>query len=166
MGARLTYGQIDDLSKAFAAWLQGQGLKPGDRVALMMPNVLQYPVAMAAALRAGLIIVNVNPLYTARELSHQLRDSGAKAVVILENFAATLQAALPGSAVERIVLAGIGDLMGFPKGLVTNFMVRRVKKMVPAFDLPKATWFNAAVSAGRGMSFSAPRIGPKDIAVL
>jgi len=166
MGAKLTYGEIDDLSRAFAAWLQGQGLKPGDRVALMMPNVLQYPVAMAAALRAGLIVVNVNPLYTARELAHQLQDSGAKAIVILENFAATLENALAGAVIERIVVTGVGDLMGFPKGIVTNFVVRRIKKMVPAYRLPHAVRFNAAIAAGRKMSFAPPPIGPKDVAVL
>lgn len=166
MGATLTYGAIDDLSKIFAAWLQGQGLRPGDRLALMMPNVLQYPVALAAALRAGLIVVNVNPLYTARELSHQLQDSGAKAIVILENFAATLEKALAGTAIERIVLTGIGDLMGFPKGLVTNFVVRRIKKMVPAYDLPHAVRFNAAIAAGRSSPFTPPPIAPKDVAVL
>jgi long-chain acyl-CoA synthetase len=166
MGATLTYGQIDDLSKAFAAWLQGQGLKPGDRLALMMPNVLQYPVAMAAALRAGLILVNVNPLYTARELAHQLRDSGAKAIVILENFGATLQNALAETSIEKIVLTGIGDLMGFPKGMVTNFVVRRVKKMVPAFDLPKVVKFNSAIAAGRSLPFTPPQINAKDVAVL
>ena len=166
MGAKLTYGEIDDLSKAFAAWLQSQGLKPGDRLALMMPNVLQYPVAMAAAMRAGLIVVNVNPLYTARELAHQLRDSGARAIVILENFAATLEKALAGSAVERIVVTGLGDLMGFPKGALTNFVVRRIKKMVPAYHLPHAVRFNAAFSAGKALSFTPPTIGPKDIAVL
>ncbi len=166
MGAALTYGEIDDLSEAFAAWLQSQGLKPGDRVALMMPNVLQYPVAMAAALRAGLIVVNVNPLYTARELAHQLQDSGARAIVILENFAATLENALAGSAVERIVVTGVGDLMGFPKGLVTNFVVRRLKKMVSAYNLPDAVRFNAAIAAGRRLRFAPPPIGPKDIAVL
>jgi long-chain acyl-CoA synthetase len=166
MGATLTYGQIDDLSKALAAWLQGQGLKPGDRLALMMPNVLQYPVAMAAALRAGLIIVNVNPLYTARELAHQLRDSGAKAIVILENFGATLQKALAETSIERIVVTGIGDLMGFPKGLVTNFVVRRVKKMVPAFNLPKVVKLNSAIAAGRSLNFVRPQINPKDVAVL
>jgi len=166
MGATLTYGQIDDLSKAFAAWLQGQGLKPGDRLALMMPNVLQYPVAMAAALRAGLIIVNVNPLYTARELAHQLHDSGARAIVILENFGATLQQALAQTSIERIVVTGIGDLMGFPKGLVTNFVVRRVKKVVPAFDLPKIVKLNSAIAAGRSMPFTRPQISSKDVAVL
>jgi long-chain acyl-CoA synthetase len=166
MGATLTYGQIDDLSRAFAAWLQGQGLKPGDRLALMMPNVLQYPVAMAAALRAGLIIVNVNPLYTARELAPQLHDSGARAIVILENFGATLQQALAQTSIERIVVTGIGDLMGFPKGLVTNFVVRRVKKVVPAFDLPKIVKLNSAIAAGRSMPFTRPQISSKDVAVL
>ncbi len=166
MGATLSYGQIDDLSRAFAAWLQGQGLKPGDRLALMMPNVLQYPVAMAAALRAGLIIVNVNPLYTARELAHQLHDSGARAIVILENFGATLQQALAQTSIERIVVTGIGDLMGFPKGLVTNFVVRRVKKVVPAFDLPKIVKLNSAIAAGRSLPFTRPQISSKDVAVL
>ncbi|HLW92749.1 MAG TPA: long-chain-fatty-acid--CoA ligase [Roseiarcus sp.] len=166
MGATLTYGQIDDLSRIFAAWLQGHGLKQGDRLAIMMPNVLQYPVVMAAALRAGLILVSVNPLYTARELAHQLKDSGARAIVILENFAATLQSALAETAIERIVVTGIGDLMGFPKSVVTNFVVRRVRKMVPAFDLPNATRFNAAIAVGRSMSFVPPKIGAKDVAVL
>jgi long-chain acyl-CoA synthetase len=166
MGATLTYGQVDELSKAFAAWLQRQGLKPGDRLAIMLPNVLQFPVTMAAALRAGLIIVNVNPLYTARELSHQLQDSGAKAIVVLENFGATVQQALAETPVDRVVLTGIGDLMGFPKGEIVNFIARRVKKMTPPFKLPNATRFNAAVSAGRSMTFAPPKIGPKDIAVL
>jgi long-chain acyl-CoA synthetase len=166
MGASLTYGQIDELSKALAAWLQGQGLKPGDRLAIMLPNVLQFPVTMAAALRAGLIIVNVNPLYTARELSHQLEDSGAKAIVVLDNFAATVQQALAQIPIDRVVLTGIGDLMGFPKGAIVNFVARRVKKMVPPFELANATRFNAAVSAGRSMTLTPPKTGPKDIAVL
>ncbi len=117
--------------------------------------------------RAGIIVVNVNPLYTARELSHQLRVSGAKAIVILENFAATLEKAVADSAIERIVVTGLGDLMGFPKGAVTNFVVRRIKKMVPAYNLPQAVRFNAAVSAGRTPPvFAPPPIGPKDVAVL
>src|ERR1700730_10291434 len=115
MGRRLTYGRLDELSKALAAWLQSLGLVRGDRVAIMMPNVLQYPVAIAAVLRGGFIAVNINPLYTPRELEHQLKDSGAKAIIILENFAATLQAALPATAVHHVVVASMGDLLGFPK---------------------------------------------------
>ena len=166
MGATLTYGRLDELSRALAAWLQGQGLKPGDRLAVMMPNVLQYPVTMAAALRAGLTLVNVNPLYTARELSHQLQDSGASAIVVLENFAQTVQHALAETPLKLVVLASLGDLMGFPKGLVVNFVARRVKKMAPPFELPSAIRFTSALAAGRSMSFSPPKIGPKDIAVL
>src|SRR5215472_14307266 len=124
MGKVLTYGELDEASRAFAAWLQSRGLKRGARVAIMMPNVLQYPVAVAAVLRAGLIAVNVNPLYTARELEHQLKDSGAEAVIVLENFAATLQAALAGAPVKHVVVGSLGDLLGFPRGLIVNFVVR------------------------------------------
>jgi long-chain acyl-CoA synthetase len=166
MGATLTYGRLDELSKALAAWLQGQGLKPGDRLAIMMPNVLQYPVTMAAALRAGLTLVNVNPLYTPRELSHQLQDSGASAIIVLENFAQTVERALAEAPLKLVVLASLGDLMGFPKGLMVNFVARRVKKMAPPFELPNAIRFNAALAAGRSMPFNPPKIGPKDIAVL
>src|SRR6185295_6560696 len=117
MGKAITFGEVDTLSKALAAWLQGQGLQRGARVAIMMPNVLQYPIAVAAVLRAGFIAVNVNPLYTARELEHQLHDSGAEAVIVLENFAATLEQALKGeTAVKHVVVASMGDLLGFPKG--------------------------------------------------
>src|ERR1700733_12055001 len=124
MDKALTFGEIDDLSRALAAWLQGRGLKRGVRVAIMMPNVLQYPVAVAAVLRAGFIAVNVNPLYTARELEHQLKDSGAEAVIVLENFASTLQQALHGTAVKHVVVATMGDLLGFLKGPIVNFVVR------------------------------------------
>ena len=166
MGKAINFGEIDALSAALAAWLQGRGLKKGARVAIMMPNVLQYPVALAAVLRAGCIAVNVNPLYTARELEHQLRDSGAEAVVVLENFASTLQQALAGTSVKHVVVASMGDLLGFPKGLIVNFVVRTVRKMVPAFSLPGHTRFNDAVSAGRSMAFARPDIGPGDVAVL
>jgi len=167
MDKALTFGEIDTLSLGFAAWLQGRGLKKGARVAIMMPNVLQYPVAVAAVLRAGFIAVNVNPLYTARELEHQLKDSGAEAVIVLENFAATLQAALahaPG--VKHVVVGSLGDLLGFPKGLIVNFVVRHVRKMIPAWSLPGHTTFNSAVAAGRSMGFSKPALGPDDVAVL
>ncbi len=166
MGRSLTYGRIDELSRALAAWLQGRGLVRGDRVAIMMPNVLQYPVAVAAVLRAGFIAVNINPLYTPRELQYQLEDSGAKAIIILENFAKTLQEVIAATSVRHVVVAAMGDLLGFPKGAIVNLMVRRVKKMVPEFDLPGATSFNAAISAGRGETFTAPVLTPDDVAVL
>jgi long-chain acyl-CoA synthetase len=166
MDKAITFGEVDALSKALAAWLQGRGLAKGTRVAIMMPNVLQYPVALAAVLRAGLIAVNVNPLYTARELAHQLKDSAAEAVIVLENFASTLEQALAGTAVKHVVVASMGDLLGFPKGLIVNFVVRTMRKMVPAFSLPGHTKFNDAVSAGRSMTFARPDIGPSDVAVL
>src|SRR5262245_42844613 len=148
MGKSLTYGQLDDQSAALAAWLQSRGLERGDRIAIMMPNVLQYPVCIAGILRAGYVVVNVNPLYTPRELEHQLKDSGAKGIVIIENFAHTLEQVLPRTQVKHIVLATMGDLLGFPKGAIVNTVVRKVKKMVPAFSLPGATRFKDAVAAG------------------
>jgi long-chain acyl-CoA synthetase len=166
MGKSFAYEQIDDLSRAFAAYLQGLGLARGDRVAVMLPNVPQYPVAVAGILRAGLVVVNVNPLYTPRELEHQLKDSGAKAIVILENFAATLQQVADAVPTKHVVLAAMGDMMGFLKGAIVNHVVRKVKKMVPAFSLPRAVRFNDAVSQGRGKAFTAPKISPDDIAVL
>lgn len=166
MDKALTFGDIDSLSTALAAWLQGRGLKRGARVAIMMPNVLQYPVAVAAVLRAGFIAVNVNPLYTARELEHQLKDSGAEAIIILENFATTLQQVVAHTGIKHVVVASMGDLLGFPKGLIVNFVVRTMRKMVPAWSLPGHVKFNAAVSAGRGMTLAKPQLGPDDVAVL
>ena len=166
MGKAITFGQVDDLSRAFAAWLQGQGLARGDRVALMMPNVPQYPVAVAAVLRAGFVVVNVNPLYTPRELEHQLKDSGAKAIVILENFAATLQQVIDVVPTRLVVLAAMGDLLGLVKGTVVNHVVRNVRKMVPSFQLPGAVRFKEALAKGSGRSLTAPSIGPDDVAVL
>jgi long-chain acyl-CoA synthetase len=166
MDKYLTYGQVDELSRALAGWLQGTGLARGDRVAIMMPNVLQYPVAAAAVMRAGFIAVNVNPLYTPRELEHQLNDSGSKAIIILENFAATLEKAIASTPVKHVVIASMGDLLGFPKGLIVNAVVRHVKKMVPAYSLPGAVRFNDAVAAGRDKKFDKPDIKPKDVAVL
>ena len=166
MDKALTFGEIDTLSKAFASWLQGRGLTRGQRVAIMMPNVLQYPVALAAVLRAGLVAVNVNPLYTARELEHQLKDSGAEAVIVLENFASTLQQAIAGTCVKHVVVAAMGDLLGFPKGPIVNFVVRTMRKMVPAWSLPGHVKFNAAVAAGKSTAFVPPDIGPGDVAVL
>jgi long-chain acyl-CoA synthetase len=170
MDKAITFGEVDTLSQALAAWLQGRGLKRGARVAIMMPNVLQYPVAVAAVLRAGFIAVNVNPLYTAPELEHQLEDSGAEAVIVLENFASTLeQALLAGAgktAVKHVVVASMGDLLGFPKGLIVNFMVRTVRKMIPAFTLAGHFKFNDVIAVGRSMALARPDLGPDDVAVL
>src|SRR5262249_7910782 len=166
MDKAITFGEIDTLSLALASWLQDKGLRKGTRVAIMMPNVLQYPVALAAVLRAGLIAVNVNPLYTARELGHQLKDSGAEAVIVLENFAATLQVALAGTPVKHVVVGSLGDLLGFPKGLIVNFVVRSVRKMIPAWSLPGHFKFNDVIAAGKSMTFTHPELGPDDVAVL
>ena len=166
MGKVVSFAQVDAASRAFAAWLQAQGLVKGDRVAVMMPNVPQYPVAVAAILRAGLVVVNVNPLYTPRELEHQLKDSGAKAIVILENFAATLAKVMPAVPTKKVVLAAMGDMLGFPKSLIVNYVVRKVKKLVPAFELPGAVRFNDALAEGRSASFAPVPVGPDDIAVL
>jgi long-chain acyl-CoA synthetase len=166
MDKAITYGELDEMSRAFAAWLQGKGLKPGARVAIMMPNVLQYPIAIAAILRAGYVVVNFNPLYTAREAEHQLKDCGAEAIVVLENFAHTVQDAAPRAGVKHIVVASMGDLLGFLKGTIVNLVVRKVKKMVPAYSLPGATAFNDAISAGRGMTLRPVAIGPDDVAFL
>jgi long-chain acyl-CoA synthetase len=162
----LTYGEIDEASRAFAAWLQSKGLQRGARVAIMMPNVLQYPVAIAAILRAGFTVVNVNPLYKPRELEFQLNDSGAEAIIVLENFAHVLQEALPGSAVKHVVIASMGDMLGILKGALVNLVVRRVKKMVPTYALPNAITFNDALAAGRKLTFARPELGPDDIAFL
>jgi long-chain acyl-CoA synthetase len=166
MGKAFSFEQIDDLSRAFAAYLQSLGFARGDRVAVMMPNVPQYPVAVAGILRAGLVVVNVNPLYTPRELEHQLKDSGAKAIVILENFASTLQQVADAVPTKQVVLAAMGDMMGLLKGTLVNHVVRKVKKLVPAFALPQAVRFNDAIGRGRGKPFTAPKVGPDDIAVL
>ncbi|MBN9513373.1 MAG: long-chain-fatty-acid--CoA ligase [Alphaproteobacteria bacterium] len=166
MDKALTFGEVDELSQALAAWLQSRGLKQGARVAIMMPNVLQYPVAIAAVLRAGFIAVNVNPLYTAPELHHQLEDSGAEAVIVLENFASTLQKAIAGTPVKHVVVASVGDLMGFLKGMVINFVLRNVRKQIPAWSLPGHFKFNEVISAGRSMRLTRPDLGPQDVAVL
>ncbi|MDF3834002.1 long-chain fatty acid--CoA ligase [Cupriavidus basilensis] len=166
MDKSITYGELDRLSKQFAAWLQSRGLKPGARVAIMMPNVLQYPVVLAAVLRAGFVVVNVNPLYTPRELEHQLKDSGAEAIVILENFATTLQQVLPATPVKHVVVASMGDLLGGLKGAIVNFVVRNVKKMVPAWELPNCVRFNTVLAEGRGMQLQPTATGPDDVAFL
>lgn len=165
MGKTLTFSDLEMMSANFGAYLQSKGLEKGARVAIMMPNVLQYPVVMMAALRAGYTVVNVNPLYTARELEHQLKDSGAEAIVILENFATTLQAVVGKTNVKHVVVASMGDLMGL-KGLIVNFVVRRVKKMVPAWSLPGHEKFNDALSKGSAGSLNAVDVGPDDVAFL
>jgi len=166
MGKSISFGQVDDLSRAFAAYLQSLGLEKGDRVAIMMPNVPQYPVAVAGVLRAGLVVVNVNPLYTPRELEHQLKDSGAKAIVIVENFASVLQQVYSAVPTKKVITTALGDMLGFPKSLIVNYVVRNVKKMVPAYELPGAVRFMDAISQGRGKAYRAPQVGADDIAVL
>ena len=166
MGRDITFAQTDSLSQAFAAYLQGLGLVKGDRVAVMMPNVPQYPVAVAAILRAGLVLVNINPLYTPRELEHQLKDSGSKAIVILENFATTLEKCIAASPVKHVVLCSMGDQLGLLKGALVNYMVRHAKKMVPAFSLPGAVRYNEAIARGTSAKFKKPEIKSDDIAVL
>src|ERR1043165_8783122 len=145
MDKSISYGELDELSTALAAYLQSKGLQKGARVALMMPNVLQYPIATAAVLRAGFAVVNVNPLYTPRELEHQLKDSGAEAIVVLENFATTVEKVLAHTAVKHVIVASMGDLLGF-KGVIVNLVVRRVKKMGPPYSIPGAVAFNDALS--------------------
>src|ERR1700759_1197943 len=165
MDKSISYRDLDEMSRALGAYLQGKGLKQGARVALMMPNVLQYPIATAAVLRAGYAVVNVNPLYTPRELEHQLKDSGAEAIIVLENFAGTVQKVIADTAVKHVVVASMGDLLGL-KGMIVNLVVRRVKKMVPPYSLPGAVLFNDAVMAGRNKKFNKPTIGPDDVAFL
>jgi len=166
MGKAFTFGQIDDLSRAFAAYLQSTGLAPGDRVAIMMPNVPQYPVAVAGILRAGMVVVNVNPLYTPRELEHQLKDSGAKLIIVLENFASTLQQVMEAVPTKKVVVAAMGDMLGLIKGTLVNHVVRNVKKMVPAWRIGAAVRFNDALGVGRRKAYTEPKVGPDDIAVL
>ena len=166
MGKEISYAQIDSESRQMAAYLQSLGLVKGDRVAIMMPNVPQYPVAVAAILRAGLVVVNVNPLYTPRELEHQLKDSGSKAIIIVENFASTLQSCIANTQTKHVVLATMGDRMGMIKGMVINFVVRSVKKLVPQFSLPGAVRFNDALARGSKALFQKPEIRHDDVALL
>lgn len=162
----LTYGEVDTLSQKLAAWLQGTGLQKGARVALMMPNVLQYPIALAAVLRAGYVVVNVNPLYKPRELQHQLVDSGAEAIIILENFATTLEKVIGTTQIKHVVVATMGDMLGSLKGAIVNFVVRHVKKMVPAFSLPQAVAFNDVLAQAANMTLQKPVLVHQDIAFL
>ncbi|MBZ9820127.1 long-chain fatty acid--CoA ligase [Mesorhizobium sp. CA4] len=166
MGKSITYAEVERLSAAFGAYLQARGLEKGARVALMMPNVLQYPVAMMGILRAGYTVVNVNPLYTPRELEHQLKDSGAQAIVILENFAGTLQTVIARTPVKHVIVAAMGDMLGGLKGAIVNLVVRRVKKMVPAWSLPGHVKFNAVLKTGSSIAFKPPTVSGDDIAFL
>ena len=165
MGKSISFADIERDSGIFAAWLQDQGMKKGDRIALMMPNVLQYPVALFGILRAGCTVVNVNPLYTPRELEHQLKDSGARIIVILENFAYTLEQVVARTAIEKTVVTSLGEMLG-AKGMLVNFVVRHVKKMVPAFTLPNALRWGSMLSEGTGKTLKLVELGPDDIAFL
>src|SRR5213596_209528 len=165
MDKSISYRDLDEMSLALAAYLQSKGMQKGARVALMMPNVLQYPVSTAAVLRAGYAVVNVNPLYTPRELEHQLKDSGAEAIVVLENFATTVQQVIAKTAVKHVIVGSMGDLLGF-KGVIVNLVIRKVKKMVPAWSIPGAVKFNAALKAGSGLAFKPAAVSGDDIAFL
>ena len=162
----LTYRELDQLSQQMGAWLQSKGLQRGARVAIMLPNVLQYPVAMAAILRAGYTVVNVNPLYTPRELQHQLIDSGSEAIIVLENFATTVEQVLPHTQVKHVIVATMGDLLGGLKGTIVNFVVRKIKKMVPAFSLPSAISFNKVLAEGARLTLTPVQQGHDDIVFL
>jgi len=167
LGRTLSYAEVDEMSRRFGAWLQKEaGLKKGDRIAIMMPNLLQYPIAMIGALRAGLTVVNTNPLYTARELEHQLNDSGATVMLISETSCATLQQVLSRTPLRKVIVTGLGDLLGFPKGLVANFVLRHVKKVIPAWSLPGSIRFNDVMSRGASLTLEPVDVGPEDVAFL
>ena len=166
LGRGLSYNELDRLSQVFAAYLQSLGLVFGDRVAIMLPNTLQYPIAVAAVLRAGFVVVNINPLYTSRELEAQLKDADAKAIVVLENFGATLQECLTRTPIKHVVLCAMGDRLGWLKGTLVNHVVRKIKKMVPSFELPMAVRFNDALALGERCTLIAPEIHGDDLAVL
>ncbi len=162
----LTYGELDAYSKKLAAWLQSRGMERGARVAIMMPNVLQYPIAIAAVLRAGYTVVNVNPLYTPRELEHQIKDSGSEAIIVLENFANTVQQVMGKTPLKHVVVASMGEMLGGAKGMLVNFVVRNIKKMVPEYSLPNMVRFKEALSQGAKMPFSKVELKSSDIAFL
>ncbi|MBM7072704.1 long-chain-fatty-acid--CoA ligase FadD [Shewanella sp. 202IG2-18] len=167
MGATVTYRKLEERSRAFAAYLQNElRLKKGDRVALMMPNVLQYPIALFGVLRAGMVVVNVNPLYTPRELKHQLNDSGSKAIVVVSNFANTLQKVIDETPIENVIISSLGDLLSTPKRTVVNFVIKYIKKMVPAYHLPHALSYRKALSKGRRLQYVKPELKEEDLAFL
>ncbi len=166
MGAKLSYRELEEQSRAFAAWLQHEGFKKGDRIAIMLPNTLQYPIALFGALRAGLVVVNTNPLYTAPELEYQLTDSGATAVLVIENFAHVVQKVLPRTSVRRVLITAAGDLLGFPKSLIVNYVVRHVRKQVPPWQIPGAVDFRSVISAGRALAMAEVAVTSDDLAFL
>lgn len=166
MGKEMTFGELDRLSRQFAAYLQSLGMKKGDRIAIQMPNLLQYPVAMYGALRAGLTVVNTNPLYTSREMQHQFKDSGATAIVILANFAANLEKIISSTQIKHVIVTEIGDLMGFPKKLIVNAVVKHIKKMVPAYQLSQAVSFNKALDKGASATYTRPQISNNELAFI
>lgn len=167
MGATLTYRKLEERSRAFAAYLQNElKLEKGDRVAIMMPNLLQYPIVLFGVLRAGMVVVNVNPLYTPRELKHQLNDSGAKAIVVVSNFAHTLEKVVEQTQVESVILTGLGDLLSAPKRTLVNFVVKYIKKMVPKFNLPHAMSLRKSLSKGRRLQYVKPKLNKDDLAFL
>jgi long-chain acyl-CoA synthetase len=166
MDAQLTYRQVDELSRAFAAWLQHAGFEKGDRFAIMLPNTLQYPIALFGALRAGLTVVNTNPLYTAPELEHQLADSGASGMLVLENFAHVVEKVLPRTNLKRVLVTAVGDFLGFPKSLIVNSVVRHLRKQVPSWNIPEAVSFKAAVAQGRTLQVAPVEVDPDDLAFL
>jgi len=166
MGRRITFAQLDELTRDFAAWLQAAGTVKGDRIAIMLPNTLQYPIALFGALRAGLIVVNTNPLYTGRELQHQLEDSGATAIVVLENFAHVVQEVSPHTRLKKVLVTAAGDFLGSLKGSIVNYVVRHRRKQVPAWSIPGAMDFRSAVRAGRQLSFNPVDVGSEDVAFL
>ena len=166
LGKSITFKELEQKSKQFAAYLQHSGLKKGDAVAIMMPNLLQYPIALFGVLRAGMVVVNVNPQYTARELKHQLNDADAKAIIIVENFACTLSEVIDDTPIQSVLLTQIGDMLGVPKKWLTNFVVKYVKKMVPAYTLPSAMQFMDAVKEGASKSYERPNVSGDDIAFL
>ncbi|MDX1487225.1 MAG: AMP-binding protein, partial [Acidiferrobacterales bacterium] len=167
MGVHLSYGDLDRQSSAFAAYLQhATGLQRGDRVAIMLPNILQYPVALFGILRAGLVVVNVNPLYTARELDHQLNDSGAKAIIVLENFSGTLERVVADTAVKTVITTQIGDLFPFPKSVLVNFVVKRIKRLVPRWNIPSALSLKRVLRLGTSLRFENVHLNRDDVAFL
>ena len=166
MDKTISYQELDAYSTAFAAWLQSKGFVKGDRIAIQMPNLLQYPVALFGAIKAGLVVVNTNPLYTSREMEHQFKDSGAKAIVILANFAYNLEKIIANTAIETVIVTEIGDMMGGFKKTLVNFVVKNVKKMVPSYRLPKAHKLNNVLNAGAKLPYNKPEVGQSDVAFL
>jgi long-chain acyl-CoA synthetase len=167
MGHSITFGELDQLSRYLGGWLQkNAGLSKGDRVAVMMPNIIQYAVAVAAILRAGLTVTNVNPLYTPRELEHQLKDSGAKAIIIVENFACTLAKVRHNTSVKTVIVTAIGDMLPAPKRHIVNFLIRKVKKMVPEYNIPEAITLHKALKEGKWQTMDTPELGHDDLAFL